>query len=90
MQATAWPGLRKGQGSGKDNLFQLFRRLHSSKDYEGTGIGLMTVRRCCELFGGRVWAEGKPDQGATFWFAWPKQPKAPGPAPSLAAPRSPG
>jgi len=59
----------------KDKLFQLFGRLHSSKDYEGTGIGLVTVRRTCELFGGRVWAEGKVDQGATFWFAWPKQPR---------------
>ncbi|MFC4456700.1 sensor histidine kinase [Deinococcus sonorensis] len=59
----------------KDRLFQLFGRLHSSKAYEGTGVGLVTVRRLCELFGGRVWAEGKVDEGATFWFAWPKQPK---------------
>lgn len=58
----------------KDKLFQLFGRLHPSKEYEGTGIGLVTVRRLCERFGGRVWAEGKVGQGATFWFAWPKQP----------------
>ncbi|MDL2345236.1 ATP-binding protein [Deinococcus sp. MIMF12] len=58
----------------KDRLFQLFGRLHPSRSYEGTGIGLVTVRRLCERFGGRVWAEGKPDQGATFWFAWPKSP----------------
>ncbi len=58
----------------KGKLFQLFGRLHSSEVYEGSGIGLVTVRRTCERFGGRVWAEGKPDQGATFWFAWPKQP----------------
>ena len=56
----------------KDKLFRLFGRLHSSKDYEGTGIGLVTVRRCCERFGGRAWAEGRLGQGATFWFAWPK------------------
>ncbi|WP_245901112.1 sensor histidine kinase [Deinococcus yavapaiensis] len=58
----------------KDKLFQLFGRLHPSSEYEGTGVGLVTVRRTCERVGGRVWAEGKPDQGATFWVAWPKQP----------------
>ncbi|MCP2014477.1 PAS domain S-box-containing protein [Deinococcus sp. HSC-46F16] len=58
----------------KDRLFHLFGRLHPSRSYEGTGVGLVTVRRLCERFGGRVWAEGKPDQGATFWFAWPKSP----------------
>ncbi|WP_234009288.1 ATP-binding protein [Deinococcus sp. NW-56] len=58
----------------KDRLFHLFGRLHPSRSYEGTGVGLVTVRRLCERFGGRVWAEGKPDQGATFWFAWPKPP----------------
>ncbi|UBV42157.1 PAS domain S-box protein [Deinococcus taeanensis] len=58
----------------KDRLFRLFSRLHSSKVYEGSGVGLITVRRSCLRFGGRVWAEGKVDQGATFWFAWPKQP----------------
>jgi len=58
----------------KDRLFHLFGRLHPSNDYEGTGVGLVTVRRVCERFGGRTWADGKPDQGATFWFGWPKQP----------------
>ncbi|MFC4638533.1 sensor histidine kinase [Deinococcus hohokamensis] len=57
----------------KDRLFRLFGRLHSSKDYEGTGVGLVTVRRSCLRFGGRAWAEGRVDQGATFWFAWPKE-----------------
>lgn len=59
----------------RDRLFQLFGRLHSSRVYEGSGVGLVTVRRVCERFGGRVWAEGKVDQGATFWFAWPRQPR---------------
>ncbi|UQN09522.1 ATP-binding protein (plasmid) [Deinococcus sp. QL22] len=58
----------------RNQLFQLFGRLHSSKVYEGTGVGLVTVRRSAQRFGGRVWAEGKVDQGATFWLAWPKSP----------------
>lgn len=58
----------------KDQLFRLFGRLHPSGEYEGTGVGLVTVRRTCERFGGRVWAEGRPGVGATFWFAWPKRP----------------
>ena len=59
----------------KDQLFRLFGKLHSPKDFEGLGIGLPTVRRTCERFGARVWAEGKVGQGATFWFAWPKHPR---------------
>lgn len=58
----------------RSKLFQPFGRLHPAGAYEGTGIGLVTVRRLCERFGGRVWAEGKVDQGAIFWFAWPKVP----------------
>lgn len=59
----------------KEQLFRMFSKLHSAKQYEGTGAGLMTVQRACERFGGRVWAEGKVGQGATFWFAWPKVPR---------------
>ncbi|WP_216329840.1 PAS domain-containing sensor histidine kinase [Deinococcus aestuarii] len=58
----------------KDRTFELFGKLHSSSVYEGTGLGLAVVRRLCERFGGRAWGEGKVDQGATFWFAWPKAP----------------
>ncbi|WP_221090866.1 sensor histidine kinase [Deinococcus aquaedulcis] len=58
----------------KEKAFELFGRLHPVDLYEGTGLGLAVVRRLCERFGGRAWGEGKVDQGATFWFAWPKTP----------------